>query len=294
MLNLILLLELASALLDELGLGRGPQTDLLAIGVSATDYVGHGYGTAGSEMCLQLNALDRALENFLVEVDNRGIDYLLVLTADHGGHDAPERAGQHAIPDAVRVDAALMPAALSAVIAQQLQISQAVLLGDGANGDVYLAHSLDAAQRDAVSQAALLLWRQHRQVAAVFTREEILRHPAPSGPPDQWSLLDEVRAGFDAQRSGDFLVLLKPRVTPIAQAAPGYVATHGSPWDYDRRVPILFWRKNMAGFEQVNSIETVDIMPTLAAQIGLPVPAAEIDGRCLDLERGEGDSCATH
>lgn len=285
--------ELAGALLDELGLGRGPQTDLLAIGVSATDYVGHSYGTAGSEMCLQLEALDRALENFLLQVDDRGIDYLLVLTADHGGHDAPERSDQNAIPDAVRVDAALMPAALSEVIAQQLQISQALLLGDGANGDVYLARSLDAAQRDAVSQAALHLWRQHRQVAAVFTREEILRQPVPSGPPDQWSLLDEVRAGFDAQRSGDFVVLLKPRVTPIAQAVPGYVATHGSPWDYDRRVPILFWRKDIAGFEQVNSIETVDIMPTLAAQIGLPVPAAEIDGRCLDLERGEGDSCTT-
>ena len=286
-------LELAGALLDDLSLGRGPQTDLLAIGVSATDYVGHGYGTAGSEMCLQLDALDRALEKFLLQVDARGIDYLVVLTADHGGHDAPERSDQNAIPDAIRVDPALMPAALSAALAQQLNLSQAVVLGDGANGDFYLARDLDAAQRDAVSQAALRLWRQHRQVAAVFTREEIQRQPMPSGPPDQWSLLDAVRAGFDAQRSGDFVVLLKPRVTPIPQAAPGHVATHGSPWDYDRRVPILFWRKGMAGFEQADSIETVDIMPTLAAQIGLPVPAAEVDGRCLDLERGAGDSCAS-
>ena len=39
-------------------------------------------------------------------------------------------------------------------------------------------------------------------------------------------------------------------------------------------------------------VETVDIMPSLAALIGLPVPRDEIDGRCLDLIAGESDSCA--
>ena len=37
--------------------------------------------------------------------------------------------------------------------------------------------------------------------------------------------------------------------------------------------------------------ETVDILPTLAALIDLPVPGSEIDGRCLDLLAGDGDSC---
>ena len=75
------------------------------------------------------------------------------------------------------------------------------------------------------------------------------------------------------------------------QAVMGSVATHGSPWDSDRRVPILFWRKNMRGFEQSLGVETVDIMPSLAALIGLPVAEDQIDGRCLDLVAGEGDSC---
>ena len=60
-----------------------------------------------------------------------------------------------------------------------------------------------------------------------------------------------------------------------------YVATHGSPWDYDRRVPILFWRRGMAHAERNDSIETVDIMPTLAASIGLAVDHKSIDGECL-------------
>jgi predicted AlkP superfamily pyrophosphatase or phosphodiesterase len=79
-------------------------------------------------------------------------------------------------------------------------------------------------------------------------------------------------------------------VTTIENPGNGYVETHGSPWDYDRRVPILFWRKGMAGFEQPLSVETVDIAPTLAATIALPVKG--LDGRCLDLDPGTGDTCA--
>jgi predicted AlkP superfamily pyrophosphatase or phosphodiesterase len=84
---------------------------------------------------------------------------------------------------------------------------------------------------------------------------------------------------------------MKPRITPIADPTRSSVATHGSFWDYDRRVPILFWRKNMTGFEQPLSVETVDIMPTLAGLISLPVSTPRPDGRCLDLDAGAGSTC---
>ena len=99
-------------------------------------------------------------------------------------------------------------------------------------------------------------------------------------PPNEWSLIERARASFDPQRSGDFVVLLKRDVTPIADTK-SYVATHGSPWDYDRRVPILFWRKGMTRTDRNDSIETADIMPTLAASIGLAVDQNSIDGKCL-------------
>jgi hypothetical protein len=56
-------------------------------------------------------------------------------------------------------------------------------------------------------------------------------------------------------------------------------------------VPILFWRRGMAGFEQPLAVETVDIMPTLAAWIRLPLAAGSVDGRCLDLDPGPQSSC---
>ena len=70
---------------------EAPTPDLLAISLSATDYVGHTYGTEGEEMCLQLLELDREIGDFLKLLDSRGIDYAVALTADHGGKDIPER-----------------------------------------------------------------------------------------------------------------------------------------------------------------------------------------------------------
>jgi predicted AlkP superfamily pyrophosphatase or phosphodiesterase len=74
---------------------------------------------------------------------------------------------------------------------------------------------------------------------------------------------------------------LKRDITPIADTSR-YVATHGSPWDYDRRVPILFWRPGMEASGRDEPIETVDIMPTIAAMIGFPIAAGSVDGKCLN------------
>ena len=77
----------------------------------------------------------------------------------------------------------------------------------------------------------------------------------------------------------------------LENARGSSVATHGSPWDYDRRVPILFWRRGMTHFEQPLAVETADIMPTLAGLIDLPLAPDSIDGRCLDLAAGPATTC---
>lgn len=282
-------LATAAALRQVRKMGEGSSTDLLIVGLSATDYVGHSTGTEGSEMCLQMAGLDRELGDFFARLDATGIDYVLALTADHGGHDLPERNRQNAWPDAQRVDKALDPEAMGKAVAEKLGLPQPLLYGDG--GDYYLAKTLTAAQRKAVLAELLPRLRAHPQVEAVATREELDAHPISKRAPDSWTLMDKLRASYNPQRSGDFIIALKPRVTPIPEAGVGYVATHGSVWDYDRRVPILFWRKGLAGFEQPNAVMTVDIMPTLASVIGLPVDANKIDGRCLDLLSGPETSC---
>jgi predicted AlkP superfamily pyrophosphatase or phosphodiesterase len=273
-------LALAAGLVRDMRLGQGSAPDLLSVGLSATDYVGHSYGTEGQEMCLQLLSLDRSLGDFLSYLDSTGVDYAVVLTADHGGQDLPERLRLHGVSDAQRVDPALARSIVGKSIAAKLGLTGPVLFGD-VSGDIYVNHSLSPADQARVLDEAVRVYRAHPQVAAVFTHNELARTPVPTGNPETWSLLQRARASFDAQRSGDFVVILKEHVTPIGHATRS-VATHGSPWDYDRRVPILFWRPGFTGATVMAPADTVDIMPTLAALIGLPLAPGSIDGHCLD------------
>lgn len=281
---------LAAGLVQDMKLGHGGATDIISIGASATDFVGHAYGTEGAEMCIQLSQLDTTLGRFFDVLDGTGVDYEVVLTADHGGNDLPEREAANGIADATRVDLGLAAANVGKAVAARLGINgptlRAAMLP---SGDVWLDAGLTPAQRPLVLKAAAAAYAAHPQVAAVFTAEQLRAAPSPSGPPEGWTLIQKARASFDPARSGDLVGLLKPRVTAIADTSHTYLATHGSPWDYDRRVPILFWRKGMVGFEHTGSIETVDIAPTLAAQIGLAMP--KLDGKCLDLAAGRGAPC---
>jgi predicted AlkP superfamily pyrophosphatase or phosphodiesterase len=274
-------LALAAGLVDEMQLGRRATPDVLSVSLSATDYVGHAYGTEGEEMCLQLTELDREIGDFLALLDSRGVDYAVALTADHGGKDVPERERLAGVADAARVDSALSAGVMGPKLAAQLGISGPGLRG-GNFGDIYIDDSLSAADRKRMLDAAIAAYRAHPQVEAVFTAAEIAAIPAPTSPPDKLSLIERVRESYYQGRSGDLYVVLKKDVTPIADTSHGFVATHGSPWDYDRRVPMLFWRRGFSGATVQVPAETVDIMPTLAALIELPVAAGSIDGRCLD------------
>lgn len=284
-------LALASRLVDDQQLGKGRATDLLIMGLSATDYVGHTYGTRGAEMCIQMANLDQNLGQFFERLDAAGIDYMVTLTADHGGLDLPERQREQAAGDAQRVDPALYPKAINTALQAKTGLPGQLIDGTGPFGDIYVEKALTAAQRATVLKEAKALYLANPQVQTVFTHAELAAAPAPVGPPESWTLLTIAKASFDPERSGDLVVLLKPRVTPIADGSGGYVATHGSPWDYDRRVPMLFWRKDMVHMEQPMGVETVDILPTLAAQIGLPLPSTGIDGKCLDLDASAASSC---
>ncbi len=273
-------------MLEQMQLGRGPATDLLAISLSATDYVGHTYGPGGVEMCLQLLSLDADLGGFFRLLDRSGIDYAVVLTADHGGLDLPERQSLQGVPQAQRLQAGATAAAIGAEVSRQLGLPEPAFAGDW-----YLVPSVPEPRRaEALALAKQLLLAQP-QVEAVYTAAEVSAQPISTAPPESWSLLERFRASYDPQRSGDLQVAYKEYVTPIVDPTRGSVATHGSVWDYDRKVPILFWWKGITPEDQATSAMTVDIEPTLASLIGLAIPPAEIDGRCRDIVAGPQDNC---
>lgn len=285
-------LDLAVKLVDEQKLGRNAVPDLLAVSLSATDYVGHATGTEGAEMCIQLTQLDLALGDFFASLDKRGIDYAVVLTADHGGFDIPERLHEQGLEKTSRVGPEVSAEALSATLGKRYGLEpKSLILSDGPAGDYWLRKDLDVGLKGKIIDDASAILMTSPFVEKVLSAAEIAATPMPHGSPETWTLAERARASYNPLHSGDFVVMLKRGVVAIPQARKGYVATHGSPWDYDRRVPILFWRKGMTGFEQPSPVETVDIAPSLAALIGLKTPQGAFDGRCLDLDGGAANTC---
>jgi alkaline phosphatase len=288
--------DLAIQLTDELGLGQRAVPDLLAVSLSVTDYVGHTFGTEGTEMCVQMMALDQTVETLLSHLDGLGVPYAVVLTADHGGHDIAERNSTRAIPDDRRLTDKVGLAALNAAMGHA---KDPVFRVDDKNsdviaGDLYLNARVKGQERaELLSKAKDWFEADARKdmIAGVFTSDELQQVKPSTLPPEAWTLAERAAASVYPGRSGDLVVLLKPRISPIRDAKGSYIATHGSTWDYDRRVPILFWQAGMTGFEQPNSIETVDIMPTLAGLIGLPLKPGEVDGQCRDLDAGPESTC---
>lgn len=281
-----LTLNMAEEAIDTLQLGKRKSIDVLAVSFSATDYVGHYFGSEGPEMCAQQFALDATIKALLKHLDGTGVSYVVALTADHGGLDIPERNKPRGVSMAQRLDASLSPEGVSKAVAEELHLSGPIVLGTYFTNDVYLAPSIDSKMRPAVLDAVRRIYKGHPQVARVFMKNELIAAEPPSGSPDQWTLLDRAKASFNPERSGDLVVLLKPYVTTYGipkDPDKDYIASHGSAWDYDRRVPILFWWPGIEGFEQPAAVETVDIAPTLADIIGLKIEPREIDGRVLQV-----------
>lgn len=283
-----IVLDLAEKLIATEKLGHGPAPDLLAVSFSATDYVGHRFGAGSPEMCDQLAHLDATLGEFLARLTALEVPVLVVLTADHGGIDAAEGVAERGIA-AKRFDSGTVFKAVAQEVRDALKLGYEPLAGDLTDIHIVPFDDDTPAFRAKVAAATVSALGHHGEVVRVFTRAEALAALPPKGKPvDELTLLERVAESTDAARSGDLLTVLAPNATPGA-ARVGYIAGHGSPWNYDRRVPIVFWWPGASGFEQPLPVETVDIAPTLAAVVG--VKTSEVDGRCLDLDRTAATTC---
>ncbi|MGX1744973.1 MULTISPECIES: alkaline phosphatase family protein [unclassified Brevundimonas] len=288
-----LTIEGAIELLDSQQLGRRGVTDMLGVSLSATDRIGHSYGTQGPEMCEQMLRLDAALGVFLDKLSTIPGGAIVVLTADHGGSDFPERSAIEGYPDAGRVDRALQPRVNAALKARFGLDADPVV--SSAGGFVIVdkdRKSLAEPLRSQVLAAAIELLNGEPQVALAVARDELLAEPVPaSDNPEELSLRQRLRLSAVAGRSPDILRAWQPGLTGQGRVG-GAISSHGSPWDYDRRVPIVFWWPGAEGQERFLPMRTIDIAPTLANLIGVK-PDAPIDGRCMDLPQFAKGRCET-
>jgi predicted AlkP superfamily pyrophosphatase or phosphodiesterase len=247
-------IDFAEAMVSELGLGRDASVDLLAVAVSQTDAVGHVYGPFSREQLDNLYRLDRRLGAFFDFLDRTvGRDkYVVGLSSDHGVMTPPED------PRAISGSRRLTMAEREAM---EQVVAQALASGDG----------------DVPERIVTELKRQPA-VADAWTTERLLRR----APPDSFAVLMR-RSMYPGRAAGAF-----SRSGVEARFASGILAnertgtTHGSPYQYDRHVPMIFMGPGIRVGQVGDRASTVDFAPTLARLIGVKYPG-DLEGRALSL-----------
>ena len=263
-------LDFARTLVESQELGQRDHLDYLAIGLSSLDLAGHRYGPQSPQVADTLLRVDRELGEFLSFLDQKvGRDRVMVaLTSDHGVAPLPEQAQAQGLP-------AQRPDAADALCFQQAgeRVRERFGLDRWVQEAFYLDHAAIAkagADQAAVETAIARELETCDIVERVWTRTEL---EAPAGrDADPFEML--YRHSYYPGRSGDLMVQL------VEYAIPGgIVATHGSPYDYDRHVPVFILLPGGAGGRISDQVGIVDLAPTLAGLVGITPP--KVDGRDL-------------
>jgi predicted AlkP superfamily pyrophosphatase or phosphodiesterase len=247
-------IDFAEVMVTELGLGRDGAVDLLAVSVSQMDAVGHEYGPFSREQLDNIYRLDRRLGAFFDFLDGTvGRDrYIVGLSADHGVMTPPED------PRAMLGSRRLTSAERQTM--QQI-VTQAVAIG------------VDEAPPRIVAALKGL-----PAIADAWTTEELMRRT----PSDSFAVLMRRslypgRAGGTFSRDG---VEAWTRSGILGNERTG--TTHGSPYWYDRHVPIIFMGPGVRAGRVEERVSTTDFAPTLASYAGVRYPR-DLDGTALAL-----------
>ncbi|HYC59561.1 MAG TPA: alkaline phosphatase family protein [Thermoanaerobaculia bacterium] len=272
---------------------RADAVDVLAVGITPFDYVGHYYGPDSMEIADTLARLDRSLAMFLDALERRfGNEVLVAITADHGVTPNPEIVKlrePHA--DVGRIDVRTPdPRAtrMSDLPPTRLTIERRLAgrLGVKFEPNAPLAHALVyffeepglwLNQRrvralgldvERVKRALRDVVKELDGVAGVWTNTEMREDDARPSRLEQL-----MRASFREERSGDVLIALRP----------GWIwmwgsnsTTHGQPVESDMRVPLMFWGKGVKRgvYENVDA-SPLDLARTLGVLVGVEAGGKE-------------------
>ena len=269
------LLDAVIAAMEFHELGRDSTPDLLAVGFSATDAIGHSFGPFSQEAMDQHLRLDRLLARLWGEVERKvGLDHtMVVVTSDHGVSPLAAQARRQGHAAEV-VPSSLFQTTVDRAVTEKFQRDGCVVAYVDA---VHVTLDLKAIEslgleRRAVELAGKKALLELDSVAAVYTQADLLSE-LDDGDPYRKLYRNAVHAG----RSPHLLVQMKPFHYPRKNRGP---TLHISAHDYDRHVPIFFMGRGVAQGRYDTPCGPEDIAPTLAAFLRLDI-APDPDARVL-------------
>jgi len=265
---------------QQTGIGQGPQTDILAVSFSATDYVGHAYGPDSREAHENEIRLDETIGWFIDSLyklrDSSTI--LFALTGDHGASPIPELArqrgeatGDQGLRVSLRQQVADVRAGLRAANVDTMAFLYDTELA-GVDRDILAAAKLNA---DSILNAFAAAARQVRGVARVDRLRDMRKADFAIDPiARRWA--HQIPESVPA----DLAITLTRYSYWGAPSPQGIPATHGSPYDQDAHVPVMFYGPWINPGRYTQFTRVVDMAPTLAAIVGVR-PSEKIDGVVL-------------
>ncbi len=264
-------------------LGQDDEPDLLALGFSANDAVGHAYGPDSHEVMDITVRTDRELQRLFGFLDRQvGMDrVLVVLTSDHGVAPLPELVRERTpTVQATRINHRLIAAAAERALQARYgaprgpawMTSPAWIMYPGwpwmhLNLPGLEERGIALEEAEQVAKEAILAMPG---VARVVTATELRRQSRDAAP-------SSVELSFYPGRSGQLYYTFSPYVVPEYEEGG---TDHGSPWTYDAHVPLLWFGTGIASGVYQEPAAVVDIAPTLSALLGIDPPSS-LPGRVL-------------
>jgi predicted AlkP superfamily pyrophosphatase or phosphodiesterase len=263
---------MAASLVDQFRLGAHEGTDLLGVGFTGLDRVGHKFGPRSQEVREQLARLDATIGALLEHLD-RSVGagrYVVALSSDHGITPIPEQLlAEHA--DAGRIQTSQIVERVEALLAPALGTGANVTKLDGRDGNLYFANGV----YDRLRASPRLLDRVVRAIASAPGIARVFRSEDLKGARDDADRWRRAAAlSYVEGRSGDLVLAPRPGWVASTEAA-----AHGTASADDQRVPILLMGYGIKAGRYDQPVTPADIAPTLAAICGVSLPQAE--GRAL-------------
>ena len=257
-------------------LGQRGVTDLLCLSLSDCDYVGHAYGPDSHEVMDLLIKLDQYLGTFFASIDSLvGKDnYVVALSADHGVCPLPEFNEQFRHIPARRFiySKEVKPKidSLNDALKTLLHTDEDVIVRNSfINYTAAKKAGYDSVHIEKKVEDGFL---SIDAFTGVYFRRELIAHS-----PSSKRFIQKFRNSYYAQRGEDFQLLKKEN--SVITSKP-YGTSHGTPYDYDTHIPIVFWWNGVSSETVQREVHSIDIAPTLAAYAGFSFPHS-IDGKVL-------------
>lgn len=259
--------DLAKIAIDNEALGQRGSVDYISLSLGAGDNIGHIYGGRSLEILDTLVLMDSALGDFIEFLDNTvgKNNYILAISGDHGAPDPIERTIQQG-GDAYRIPQPKLEALLDSIdkLGEQHQ-------GTTANLITKIEKRLEAEPyiADAVTEAEVFGDVKSHNPHIDLYRKSWVKGRIPDFP--LWT--NTPNRMHHPARYGIYV-----QFQPNTHFGYGMVV-HGSPYEYDRQVPILFYGGKLPSM-LLQTANTIDVAPTLADWMGIPIPGS-VDGKVL-------------